>query len=259
MCSAVRVDRDAWLRRFRPAPAAPVRLVCFPHAGGSANYFMPVARAMAPGVDVVSVQYPGRQDRRSEPCVATIDELADLVVRVLDGSDKRPVAFFGHSMGATLAFEVALRLRAGGGPALLFASGRRAPSTARVETVHLGGRRGILAELRALQGTESELLDDPEVLEMVLPALVSDYRAIETYGPRTEGRLDCPIVALVGDRDPKVTEAEARAWQRHTTGPFELRLFPGGHFYLTERAADVIGLISARLAGLPTFRCVRRF
>jgi surfactin synthase thioesterase subunit len=245
------MDRDAWLRRFRPAPAAPVRLVCFPHAGGSANYFMAVARAMAPAVDVVSVQYPGRQDRRGEPCVATIDELADLVVRVLDGGDERPVAFFGHSMGATLAFEVALRMGvAGGEPAMLFASGRRAPSTARVETVHLGGRRGILAELRALQGTESQLLDDPEVLEMVLPALVSDYRAIETYGPRTEGRLGCPIVALVGGRDPKVTEAEARAWQLHTTGGFELRVFPGGHFYLTEHSTEVIGLISARLAGL---------
>lgn len=252
MSSAVGVDRDAWLRRLRPAPSAPVRLVCFPHAGGSANYFMPVARALAPAVDVVSVQYPGRQDRRHEPCIGTIDELADLVVRVLDGGDERPVAFFGHSMGATLAFEVALRMRAtGGGPALLFASGRRAPSTARVETVHLGGRRGILAELRALQGTESELLEDPEVLEMVLPALISDYRAIETYGPRPDGQVGCPIVALVGEHDPKVTEVEAGAWQRHTTGAFELRVFPGGHFYLNDHAAEVIALVSARLAGLP--------
>jgi surfactin synthase thioesterase subunit len=205
---------------------------------------------MAPGVDVVSVQYPGRQDRRHERCIGSIDELADKIVQVLHMCDSRPMAFFGHSMGATLAFEVGLRLRQTSvEPTVLFASGRRAPSTVRVETVHLSGRRGIVNELKALQGTESSLLDDPEILEMVLPALANDYQAIETYGPRFGGRLDCPIVALIGEADPKVTAAEAQAWQRHTAGRFELRLFPGGHFYLNDHAGEVIELISDHLAG----------
>ncbi|MFF6995240.1 thioesterase II family protein [Streptomyces sp. NPDC008313] len=242
-------DTGAWIRRFHPAPEAPTRLVCFPHAGGSATYYFPVSNALSPGVDVLSVQYPGRQDRRTEPCVDDIRALADTVVRELRPWADRPLTLFGHSMGASLAFEVALRLEAEGiVPLGLFASGRRAPSRHRNETVHLADDDTLIAELKKLSGTDTQMLGDPEVLRMILPAVRNDYRAAETYRHRPGPPLSCPVVALVGDDDPQVTDDEARAWAEHTTGGFTLRTFTGGHFFLNSHAPAVMSAISAHIA-----------
>lgn len=240
---------SAWIRRFRPQDDAPVRLVCLPHAGGSASYFLPVATALSPAVDVLAVQYPGRQDRRGEPCVDSLEELADQVVMQLHDWTGRPLALFGHSMGATLGFEVARRLeRAGTVPVALFASGRRAPSCFRDERVHLEDDEGLLAEVRGLSGTDSRVFGDDEIVRMVLPALRADYRAAETYRYQPGEPLHCPIVGFVGEDDPKVTVDEARAWEHHSAAPFEFHRYPGGHFYLNEHAAAVTGEIRGRLA-----------
>src|SRR5262249_29653456 len=101
---------DLWVRRFHPAPSAGSRLVCLPHAGGSASYFLPISRGLSPQVEVLAVQYPGRQDRRAEPCIEDVGGLADQITASLQPWIDRPVALFGHSMGAILGFEVALRL-----------------------------------------------------------------------------------------------------------------------------------------------------
>jgi pyochelin biosynthesis protein PchC len=245
------VDSEAWINRFHPAPAGAPRLVCFPHAGGSSSFFHPVSRALHPDVDVLALQYPGRQDRRLEEPVRDIHTLAGLVAEVLRPWSCEPLAFFGHSMGAILAYEVALRLQErGSGPAVLFASGRRAPSTRRVENVHKRDDDGVVRELKKLAGTEAALLADEELLRMILPAIRADYTAIETYAPRP-GRppLTCPVTVLVGDSDPQVTAAEAQAWRDHTTGAFDVRTFTGGHFYLTAHQRAVIALIRERLIG----------
>jgi surfactin synthase thioesterase subunit len=249
-------DRGLWVRRYREAPDSRFDLVCFAHAGGSATFFRPLSGALAPGVGVLAVQYPGRQDRYTEPPVDSIAELADRVAGVLaDGRQDsgRPVAFFGHSMGAVVAFEVALRLRRSGheGPALLFASGRRAPSVHQAETVHLRDDAGVLAELRSLSGTEAVVLDDEEMVRLVLPAVRADYRAIETYRVGPDAVLSCPIVGMVGDADPKAPVEEVREWRRHTTGEFTLRAFPGGHFYLTPGQDRVAATIREFLDQIP--------
>ncbi|MEU4998148.1 alpha/beta fold hydrolase [Streptomyces sp. NPDC021622] len=235
---------DLWLRRFHPAPEAPVRLVCFPHAGGSATFYFPVSAALQSDCDVVALQYPGRQDRRSEPNVDDIGVLADRIAPVLEPLFDRPVVLFGHSMGAILAFEVARRLEEKGHkPALLFASGRRAPSTRRVENVHQRDDDGIVAEMKAMSGTDAQVLGDEELLRMVLPSIRSDYRAIETYGSvSVTATVECPITALIGDADPKSTVLEADAWRSHTNAAFEIHTFRGGHFFLSSRAAEVISL-----------------
>ncbi|MGQ0838201.1 thioesterase II family protein [Actinokineospora sp.] len=239
---------DLWVRRFHPAPDAPNRLLCLPHAGGSASYYFPVSRTMSPHVEVLAVQYPGRQDRRTERCVESVGELADLLADIVEPWADRPLTLFGHSMGASVAFELALRLEERGIVAHgLFASGRRAPSTHRDERVHERDDNGLLAEIKRLNGTESQLLDDDEVLRMVLPAIRADYKAAETYRYEPGPKLATPIYALVGDDDPKATVEEVRQWGEHTTGPFELEVFPGGHFFLNAHVPAVIDRIFAHL------------
>ena len=242
-------DDGLWCRRFHPAPDAGERLVCFPHAGGSASFYLPVSAALSPQVDVVAVQYPGRQDRRQERGVDTIAGLADSVAEVLLGGwSDRPTTFFGHSMGALVAFEVARRLeRHGCGLSRLFVSGRRAPSVHRDERLHLRDDDGLVAELRELSGTDSRVLGDDEMLRMILPAVRSDYKAVETYRGEFGARVDCPVTVLIGADDPKASVAEARAWDGHTSGAFDIRVFSGGHFYLTERAAEVMAVLTDHL------------
>ncbi|GAA2908687.1 oleoyl-ACP hydrolase [Actinoplanes cyaneus] len=243
------IDDNPWIRRFHREPNSRVTLVCFPHAGGSASFFYPVSDAMQSTLQVVALQYPGRQDRRLEKPLTSIAELADQSFAALRPLMDRPLAFFGHSMGATLAFEVAVRMKQelGTGPVTLFASGRRAPSRHRDETVHRLDDDGVVEELKKLSGTDTRILGDLELLRMILPAIRADYTAAETYRYQPGPTLDCPVVALTGDNDPKVSIDEATAWSDHTSGGFELRVFPGGHFYLAQHQRAVINLISDQL------------
>lgn len=242
-----------WFRNFCPAPEAPVRLVCLPHAGGSAGFYLPVARALSPRVEVLAVQYPGRQDRRQEPAFTDLEVLAERIAEALGPWTDRPYALFGHSMGAIIGFEAARRLQAAGrGPVELFVSGRRAPLLDR------GGDRQpvaddeVIADVRSLNGTGGELLDDEEMLRMILPALRADYGAVRDYRYRPGPALECPVTAFTGDRDPKAHVAEVRAWQQHTRSGFELNVLPGGHFFLVDGQAEVLVTIEERLAGMPT-------
>ncbi|MCS7484851.1 thioesterase II family protein [Umezawaea endophytica] len=239
---------ERWLRRYLPSENAAIRLVCFPHAGGSASFYRPVALSHAPRTDVLVLQYPGRQDRRHEPFVETIDEYADLIAELLAALPPKPTVYFGHSMGAILGFEVAHRLEPDGrGPRSLVVSGRRAPSTSRPEEVHRTDDAGILADMSQLEGTGSAVLGNEEIVRLALPAIRNDYRAIELYQPN-DRVVSCPITALIGVRDPKSTVAEADRWREHTDDRFRVRQFPGGHFYLTDQHSQVNAEIAAELA-----------
>ncbi|MFI5957689.1 thioesterase II family protein [Cryptosporangium sp. NPDC051539] len=241
----------SWIRRFKPSGGADVRLVCFPHAGGSASYFNPVAARFAPGADVVALQYPGRQDRRREPLLRDLEELADLITEELLTLSDKPTVFFGHSMGALLAFECAWRMEDKGlfDPQVLLLSGRRAPSTIRDEQVHRGDDARLLAELRQLNGTNSTLLDDDDILRMALESLRGDLEAVETYVD-SEHRVTVPLIVLTGDDDPKTTVTEAQRWCEHTESTCRVVTYPGGHFYLDKHAAAVGDVIAAELAKL---------
>ncbi|MFF1462898.1 thioesterase II family protein [Streptomyces sp. NPDC058330] len=234
---------ELWCRRFHPAKNPAARLVCLPHAGGSASYFLPVASALSPDVDVLAIQYPGRQDRRSEQPIDDLAILADQLHGVLRRQPELPLTLLGHSLGATLAFEVARRLEADGHPPVrLFASGRRAPSTHRDEIAHRTDE-AIMAEVRRLSGTASALLADDEMMRAAMPALRADYKAAETYRCAPDVTVMCPITVLTGDSDPKTTLDEAKAWSLHTTGSFDLRVFAGGHFFISDRSKEVMQVL----------------
>jgi surfactin synthase thioesterase subunit len=153
-------------------------------------------------------------------------------------------------MGAILAFEVACRLEASGrAPLAVIASGRRAPATHREENVHQRDDQGIVAELRRLSGTHAELLGDEEILRMILPALRADYAAVERYSCPVERTVGCPILTLTGDADPRTSLDEAKAWERHTTGRFELEVLSGGHFFIVDHQRRLAERIAEFVTG----------
>lgn len=239
----------SWIRRYRPGDGAGVRLVCFPHAGGSASYFNPVATRFAPGVDVVALQYPGRQDRRREPVLRDLDELADLVTTELLSLSDKPTVFFGHSMGSLLAFECAWRMEDKGlsEPRALLLSGRRAPSSVRDEKTYLGDDARLLDELRQLNGTNAALMEDADIRAMALETLRGDLEAVETYVD-TEHRVTVPLTVFTGESDPKTTIDEAQRWCDHTESTCRVLTYPGGHFFLDQHAGAVGDVIAAELA-----------
>ncbi|MGK5733176.1 thioesterase II family protein [Streptomyces sp. URMC 124] len=233
-------DSNLWIRRFHSRPAGRVRLVCLPHAGGSAGFYLPLSRAMPDSVEVLCVQYPGRQERRTEPPVDSVPALAGKVFDALFPWTGPPIALFGHGMGASVAFEIARRLEKQRGtvPAALFVSGRRAPSAHRGETVHL----------RGAGGTGTRPPGDEDVLRMILPAVrAADYRAAETYAWEPGPPLRTPVTCLAGEDDPQLPLKEAAAWSAHTDGAFALKTFPGGHFFLVQHPTEIARLMAEQL------------
>lgn len=239
-----------WFRRFGPDSDSRVRLVCLAHAGGSASFYLPMARALGPAVGVLAAQYPGRQNRLDEPCIRDLGVLADELFAALAPWADRPLAIFGHSMGATLAFELARRIESAGAAELvrLFASGRVAPSVRRNDNVHQRDDDGLLAELKALSGTDSSLLGDEEIMRMALPAIRADYEAVETYRYIDGPKLRCPVTVLAGDDDPTAPLDQVRAWRAHTEAAADFQIVPGGHFFLVDHQDAVVDLIRERLA-----------
>ncbi|MEV0638648.1 alpha/beta fold hydrolase [Streptomyces sp. NPDC050619] len=242
-----------WFRRYAAGSGQHTgdgpRLVCFPHAGGAASAYVSLSRQLA-ALDVLAVQYPGRQDRRRDEPIADIARLADALADEVVRHCETPYAFFGHSMGAVLAYETARRLRERQAPApvRLFLSGRGAPTPAPSRHDQLRTDAELLSAVTRLGGTATQVLDDPEVREMILPALRADYQALGSYTWVPGPALSIPFTVLIGDADPVVTVAEAAAWEDFTTASTDLHVFTGGHFYLDGQTREVAGTVSKALS-----------
>jgi surfactin synthase thioesterase subunit len=242
------LEEKAWLRDFNASLRHDVRLIVFPHAGGSASFFYPLSKALCREISVSVVQYPGRQDRRSETPLRTITDLVRGVLPEIYALDRPPTVLYGHSMGAVIAYEVARVLAARGTPPLgLIVSGRRAPSLIRKEYVHLRDDQGIIEAIQSLDGSHDQVLADPELRESIIPALRADYTAIETYQSAEGATLSCPVSVLTGSSDPMTSIAEAQAWRRHTTGHVKVQEFEGGHFFLIPNFISVCEFIRTEI------------
>ncbi|MFF2013566.1 thioesterase II family protein [Streptomyces sp. NPDC058195] len=240
-----------WIRCFHPAPEAGAQLVCFPHAGGSASGYHALTAALAGSAEGLVVQYPGRHDRIAEPFTERLGDVVDAVLPSIPVSGDRPLFLFGHSMGALLAHETARRLAAmGREPAALFVSGSEAPSLPRrVRLPSPASDEDLIGEMRLLSGTDDELLMHPEILQLSLPPLRADYAMLSARVHVPGPPLSCPVFALTGDNDPRVTLEGAQAWERETEGAFERHVLTGGHFFVNDHLTYVAELISAQVPG----------
>ena len=241
-----------WVRCYRPRPAAKLRLVCIPFAGGGASVFRLWADALPTSVELLAVQLPGREERLAEPLISSRTVLARALTDELAPLLTEPFVLFGHSMGARLAFEVARELRARNarGPEHLIVSGRGAPHLASTRTVPRSElpHDEFLDVVRRMNGTPKEVFDEPELLELVLPILRADFSINDREPHLEQPPFACPITALRGVDDDQVSEDRLAAWRTHTNGPFAQYTFPGDHFYLMPGRAALLEVLSAIVA-----------
>jgi surfactin synthase thioesterase subunit len=225
------------------------KLYIFPHAGGSAQYYVPFANAFSSDVKRVAVQYPGRGGNHDLGAFTGIPDLADRVCTMLeplDQSDGR-VAFFGHSMGGLLAFEVARRFEENGNPiAALFVSASAAPGRVGFEYIPESDR-GLLNAVSEMTGVNPEFLENEEFAARILPTL-RGLKAIANYECPPDAAVSCPIFAFFGDNDEVATPEKVAPWSERTTSEFSSRVFTGHHFYLNDHLAELVGDVEGKIS-----------
>lgn len=239
--------KSPWISLRRLNPNARVRLFCFPYAGGGALIYRSWQEGFPPSIEVCPVQLPGRGERMSERPFSRIEPLVEAAAEALLPFFDRPFAFFGHSMGAAIGYELAhlLRREKASTPIHLFASGHSAP--------HIRNRPVItydlpddefIKELRTLQGTPEDVFQHPELLDLMIPLLRADFEVSETYSGSDHPPLDCPITAFGGREDTEVGPEKIEAWGEHTNGVFSSHILPSGHFFIhTEQPAIVRAVV----------------
>ncbi|GAB7529038.1 pyochelin biosynthesis editing thioesterase PchC [Pseudomonas sp. 3A(2025)] len=240
-----------WLRVLRESEQARARLVCLAHAGGSASFFRSWLAHLPGDIDLLAVQYPGREERFSEAPIACLDSLAGHIAEALQALPERPLLLFGHSMGAALAYAVGVRLQAAGPRAAhVFVSGHAPPHRQPPSDLHRQDDAALVADILRQDASAAGLWADPQLRALFLPTLRSDYRAIETWRPTQLTPLRVPLDVLLARDDAEVSLEQARAWADLSDYTPDIRLFDGNHFYLKHQPRPVIQHLLHRTAYL---------
>jgi len=235
-----------WLAVSALNPHAQLRLFCFPYSGAGAFVFRAWLRSFPAHIEVCPVRLPGRESRIDEPLITEMQSLAQMTAAGLRPYLDRPFAFFGHSMGALLSFELAryLRRHHGISPVRLFVGGHGAPHLANDDPpMYDLPEIEFVTKLRDMNGTPEEVLDDAELRQLILPTLRADFAVCETYVYEDDEPLDCPISAFGGAQDTYVSRQDLEAWRAHTASHFAVRVFPGDHFFLKTARSFLIRAI----------------
>jgi len=228
-----------------PVPE-PITLYIFPHAGGSPTYYVPFAKSFKGDVKRVAVQYPGRRGTHDLGSFRSIPDLADRVIDLLPAPSAGHVAFFGHSMGAFVAFEVARRFEELGTPvSALFVSAAAAPGRIGYDYIPESDR-GLLDTVAEMTGVNPEFLENEEFAARILPTL-RGFKAISNYDCPPEATVACPIAAYLGDDDDVATVEKVAPWSERTTSEFTMRQFTGHHFYLEDHLPELVADIEAKI------------
>lgn len=233
----VRTERNPAFFKLNKNSHAKMRLICFPFAGGSASSYREWGRHF-PEFEVVAVQYPGRGSRMGEKPHQTITDLIEELFSDAAFFQEKPVLFFGHSMGAIVAFELACMLHRNGfkGPGHLFVSGREAPHlTSSQEKICSLPDDEFIQKLKEYNGTPEEVLNNQELLNLILSTIRSDFRAIETYRLHSRVVLNCPISVFYGSQDPFVCSERIGGWSEHTTQNTKEIIMDGDHFFIYSK------------------------
>nr|WP_316654799.1 thioesterase domain-containing protein [uncultured Gellertiella sp.] len=234
--------RSASVRVFARPDNPRFVLVCFPCAGASASFYRDWRKEFGTSEVLAAIQPPGREDRRDEPFAVNLREMAEAIARDLRLQfPEAPLVFFGHSFGALVAYETGLAMqRAGGrGPSHLFASGRIAPRLRKDHGLRAAfNDQELVDELRNIGFEHVNLLGLPVFLRLFLPVLRADLLLNDHYTDSGE-QLACPLTAFSGSHDALAPAHLVAAWESQTSGPFSHHVFPGGHFYLRPRFADL--------------------
>ena len=235
------------MAHYKRNPRARIRLFCFPYAGGGASVFLGWDARLGSEVEVCPIQLPGRENRISETPLTRMDTVADFAAEALEPYLDRRVVFFGYSLGALIAYEVAIRILAAkrDQPEHLIVAAHSAPQIQcyREQTWQLPDAE-FKKRLQELNGTREEVLQNQELMALMLPLIRADFQLDETYNFCTDyDRLDCPITVFGGTKDQYVSDSHLRAWMKTTRGKFVLKMFDGGHFFIHNHAQDVVDAV----------------
>lgn len=244
---------NRWLYSFKPVPKAALRMFCFPYAGGNAMIYRHWAQSLPASVEVSAVQLPGRGNRMQEPPFTQLSHLVEAMAPSLLPHLEKPFVFFGHSMGATIGFELArwLRREHGTSPLKIFVSGRTAPQLNKSHPpIHDLPQPELVNELKRLNGTPREVLEHPELMELMLPILRADFCVCDTYEYTNAPSLECPITVFGGLEDTAIPRRNLEAWREQTSASFTLRMLPGDHFFLHSNDSLLLQLLAAELQQL---------
>lgn len=246
-----------WILRLGQVPdsAHTASFFCLPVAGGSAAVSRRSPAWLAPGVDVLPVQLPGRGTRLAETPRTRLKNLAKALAEVVAPRLGNPCALFDYSLGALVTFELAreLRRRAVPPPCHMFSCARRAPSLRENEApVHALPKASFVERVRRrYDAIPPEVAGEPERMRLLLPALRADFEMLQTYEYTSEEPLECPITVMGGIDDALASGNELDAWGRETRHRFTVRRFAGGHFFFRSCEEQVVGLVRAQVEETP--------
>src|SRR2546423_9678786 len=226
-----------------------LRLFCFPYAGGTSLIYKHWAASLPAEVQVVRVELPGRGSRMKEPAFANLPPLVEVLTEVTLPLRDAPFPFFGHSMGAMIAFELARRLRRedGSEPQMLIVTGRPAPQLPSLEPATYDlPKAQFIEELKRIAGTPREVLEHGELMDLMIPLLRADFQLSQTYRFSPDTPLHCPIIAYGGVRD-ETTRDMIFPWREHTSSDFTLHMMPGDHFFLRSCQSQLLRSLTHEL------------